>query len=104
MHPFPLLRDPRQYKLTGHYVLLMGDLLDLLDQFEVLVKSVRLETRVLGAPVASDVRRGFYAPSEKAATQRRVGHHCDAEFFARVQDRWRAGLDFERPGRVFDLK
>lgn len=104
MHPFPLFRQPRQHQLAGLDVLLRGNLLDLRDQFEVLVKGVGLEPGELRSPVARDIGGGFDTPSQKAAAEWRVGDHGDAEFLARIQDRGGAGLDFKCPGRVFDLK
>ena len=95
-------QEPRQGELARRDVSLGGDFLHPLDQREVLLEVLALESRRLAAPVSLGNVLGALEPAgEEASSQRAVGHKPDAQLANRGQD-----LLFRvaAPERVFGLE
>src|SRR6266849_678406 len=76
----PLSQEPGEDELAGFHALLLGDLLDPMDEREVVLEVPVLEARMLTAPVIRGEVAEVLDPSrQEAAAEGRVGDEGDAE-------------------------
>jgi hypothetical protein len=106
MNLFSLSHQPREDQLAGSKVFLLGQPLEFVGEFHVLVEEFLLKPGQHRTPVVLDVLGRLDGSGQKATTQRAIRHDGGPEFLAGVEyggiavD---AALDVQNPRRIFDL-